>query len=125
MRPKHRTVAGFAVALALAVAGCGGKPVHYTYTYTANDSSGLARGIYLRVTSPIPIPASALRGGKQVDHVVGPRACSIKQVVAHAPKRYSQFNGKTLTLEVYGTTSIAKLICGLARKTPATQVFGA
>lgn len=124
MRSRHHTLAGVAVALALVLAGCGGKQAHYTYSFTSTDSGGLAKGIYLTITSPIPIPASALRGGKRVDHVVGPRACSIRQVVEHAPKRYAEFNGKKLTLDVYGTTSVAKLICKLASKTPLTQVIG-
>jgi hypothetical protein len=125
MRSRHHTVAGVALALTLLLAGCGGgTKAHYTYSFTSSNNSGLAKGIYLSVTSPIPLPASLLRRGKRVDHVVGPRACAITQVVKHAPKRYAEFNGKTLTLEIYGTTSVAKLICQLARKTPSTQVFG-
>jgi hypothetical protein len=126
MRSRGHTVAGAAVTLILLLTGCGGaNKAHYTYSFTASDTGGLTKGIYLSVTSPIPLPASVLRrGGKRVDHVVGPRACSIKQVVEHAPKRYAEFNGKTLTLEVFGTTSVAKLICRLARNAPSTQVFG-
>jgi len=114
-----------ALAVSALAAGCGGgHKKSYTYTFTAAQSGGLSKGIYLSVTSSIPIPASAFKGGKMVDRPVGREACAITQVVKNPPAKYPQFKGKTLTLKVYGSTSVAKLICALARKTGATTVFG-
>jgi hypothetical protein len=75
------------------------------------------------VTSPIPIPASAFKGGRKVDHAVGPKACTVRQTVTKPPPRYPQFKGKTLTLTIYGSTPVVKLICRLARQS-VTQAFG-
>jgi hypothetical protein len=116
--------AAAAVAVLAVAAGCGGGKKSYTYTFTDAKGGGLAKGIYLSVTSPIPIPASAFKGGKQVDRPVGRQVCVIEQLVTHPPAKYPQFKGKTLTLRVYGATSIAKLICALAKKGAATSVLG-
>jgi hypothetical protein len=123
-RPTHRRAAAAAVAVLALAAGCGGGKKTYTYTYTDAQPGGLAQGIYLRVTSPIPIPVAALKGGKEVDRPVGRRVCTIRQVVDDPPPKYPQFKGKTLTLEIYGSTRIAKLLCTLARQAGATTVLG-
>ena len=102
--------AAVVVAVSAVAAGCGGGARRsYTYTFTDAQAGGLAQGIYLSVTSPIPIPASAFKGGTRVDRPVGPRACTIRQVVRKAPPKYPQFKGKTLTIRVYGSTSVAKV----------------
>jgi hypothetical protein len=118
-----RTVAS-AVLVSAVASGCGGGKKSYTYTFTTAESSGLGEGIYLSVTSSIPIPASAFKGGKRVDRPVGRQVCAITQVITNPPAKYAQFKGRTLTLKVYGATSVAKLICALARKGGATTVFG-
>ena len=111
-------------ALAVVLAGCGGgAKKSYTYTFAASGKSPLTRGIYLSVTSPIPIPPSAFKGGRRVDHVAAPKVCTITQTVTKPPPKYPQFKGKTLTLTIYGSTPIAKLICGLARRN-VTKAFG-
>ena len=111
-------------AATAALAGCGGSGKHtYTYTYAAGGKSPLTRGIYLSVTSPIPIPAPAFKGGRKVDHVTAPKACTITQTVTNPPPKYPQFKGKTLTLTVYGATPIVQLICRLARES-VTDAFG-
>jgi hypothetical protein len=111
-------------AATLALAGCGGSggKKSYTYTFAAGGRSPLNRGIYFSVTSPIPIPPSAFKGGRPVDHVAAPRACTITQTVTKPPPKYPQFKGKTLTLTVYGSTPIVQLICQLARQS-LTQAF--
>jgi hypothetical protein len=116
--------AATAVAVSAVAAGCGGGKKSYTYTITTVQSGGLSKGIYLSVTSPIPIPESAFKGGKRVDRPVGRQACAITQRITNPPAKYPQFKGKTLTLKVYGSTSVAKLVCALARKAGATTVFG-
>ena len=115
----------FLAAATVALAGCGGGSgkKSYTYTYAAGGKSPLTRGIYLSVTSPIPIPPSAFKGGRKVDHVAAPKACTITQTVTKPPRKYPQFKGKTLTLTVYGSSPIVQLICQLARKS-VTQAFG-
>lgn len=123
-RSKHRLAAGAAVAVLAVAAGCGGGKKSYTYTFTAAKSGGPSAGIYLSVTSPIPIPASAFKGGKRVDKPVGRQACVITQRVTHPPAGYPQFRGKTLTLRVYGSTGVARLICALARRGAASSVLG-
>jgi hypothetical protein len=109
--------------VALALAGCGGGKKSYTYAFAAGGNSPLTRGVYISVTSPIPIPRSAFRGGRQVDHVVGHQACTITQTVRKPPAKYPQFEGKTLTLTIYGSTPFVQLICRLAREN-VTQAFG-
>jgi hypothetical protein len=118
-----RAAAATVVASAIA-AGCGGGKKSYTYTFASTQNGGLGKGIYLSVTSSIPIPASAFKGGKLVDRPVGGEACAINQVIKKPPAKYPQFKGKTLTLKVYGSTGVAKLICALAQKAGATTVFG-
>jgi hypothetical protein len=121
---SHRQAAALALAVLAVAAGCGGGKKSYTYTFTSTSNDALSKGIYLSVTSPIPIPASAFKGGRQVDRPVGRQVCVIRQVVTHPPAKYPQFKGKTLTIRVYGATGVAKLICGLARKGAATSVLG-
>jgi len=124
-RPSYLRAVVAALAVSAFAAGCGGSgKKSYTYTFTTSTSGGLSRGIYLSVTSPIPIPASAFKGGKQVDRPVGPQACTITQVIKDPPPKYPQFKGKTLTLKVYGSTGVAKLICALAKKATAATLFG-
>jgi hypothetical protein len=110
---------------ALVVAGCGGghDTKSYTYTFAASGNSPLTAGITMSVTSPIPIPASAFKGGRRIDHAVGQPACTITQTVEKPPPKYPQFKGKTLTLRIYGSTPIVKLICRLAKQN-VTQAFG-
>ena len=106
------------------VAGCGGgTKKSYTYTFAASGKSALTAGLYMSVTSPIPVPPSAFKGGRIVDRPVGREACSITQTVKQAPPKYPQFKGKTVTLRIYGSAPIAKLICRLARQS-VTQAFG-
>jgi hypothetical protein len=121
-----RAVAATCAALALTVsaAGCGGSKTSYVYNLAVRGNSPVAKGIYLSVVSPIKIPASAFKGGRLVDHVSGPEACALSQVVKDPPARYAQFKGKKLTLKIYGATPFTKLICQLARKSGATMVFG-
>jgi hypothetical protein len=111
-----------AVGLAVVVAGCGGGGSKYTYTFAASGKGALSQGVYLKVISPIKVPDSAFKGGRLVDHVSGPKVCSITETVKNAPAKYAQFDGKKLTLEIYGTNPIVKLVCSLARK-GGTQLF--
>ena len=126
--PMGKSWLGRAAAVTIVVSAiatsCGGGKKSYTYTFASTQNRGLGKGIYLSVTSSIPIPASAFKGGKLVDRPVGREACAITQVIRKPPAKYPQFKGKTLTLKIYGSTSVAKLICALARKGDATTVFG-
>jgi hypothetical protein len=124
MRTTAWALCAAVALLTLTVAGCGGHAKKsYTYTFAASGKSPLTAGVYVSVTSPIPIPASAFKGGRAVDHPVGHRVCTITQTVEQAPPKYPQFKGKTLTLKIYGSTPIVKLICRLARQN-VTQAFG-
>jgi hypothetical protein len=116
-----RTAAVGALGLALLLAGCGGGS-KYTYSFAANGNNAFDRGIYLRVISPIKVPDSAFKNAKRVDHVSGPKVCSITQTVKDPPAKYAEFAGKKLTIEIYGTNPLAKLICSIARK-GTTQIF--
>jgi hypothetical protein len=111
------------LALAGVLAGCGGGQKSYTYNFVDTSNSPLARGVYLTVVSPIKLPASAFKGARMVDHVVGPEACSTTETVKNPPKKYAQFAGKKLTLKVYGKNSFTTLICGVIRKS-TLQPFG-
>jgi hypothetical protein len=109
-------LAVLALALVLVAAGCGGGGSKYTYSFTSSDTSPVAQGIYIKLISPVKIPASAFKGDKLVDHVSGPKACSITQTVKNAPARYAELDGKKVTVEIYGTNALVKLVCSLAKK---------
>src|SRR5262249_13893952 len=119
-----RTGALLALGLAIAVAGCGGGGgSKYTYSFASADNSGLSsQGIYIKLISPVKIPASAFKGDKMVDHVSGPKACSITQVVKNPPPKYAELDGKKVTIEIYGDNPLVKLVCSLAKK-GASQLF--
>jgi|ERR1051326_3541976 hypothetical protein len=110
------------LVLSVLLAGCGGAKRSYTYDFVSTSQSPLVKGVYLSVISPIKVPASAFKGGRLVDHVAGPEACSTTQVVKDPPKRYPQFKGRRLTFKVYGHTGFTAVICGLLRKS-VVQAF--
>jgi hypothetical protein len=106
-----------ALGLIVVLAGCGGGgSKEYTYSFASSDSSALSRGVFIKLISPVKIPASAFKGDKIVDHVSGPKACSITQTVKNAPARYAELDGKKVTVEIYGTNALVKLVCNLAKK---------
>ena len=113
----------FAVGLAVVVAGCGGGGgAKYTYSFASSDSSSLSQGVYIKLISPVKLPASAFKGDTIVDHVSGPKACSITQTVKNPPAKYADLDGKKVTIEIYGTNPLVKLVCSLAKK-GASQLF--
>ena len=105
-----------ALVLPACLAACGGGARSYTYNFVSTSKNPLLKGVYLSVVSPIKVPASAFKGGRMVDHVAGPEACSTTQTVKDPPKRYPQFKGEKLTFKVYGHTGFTAVICGLMRK---------
>ena len=96
------------------LAGCGGSK--YTYSFASTDTGALSKNIYIKLISPVKIDASAFKGDKMVDHVSGPKDCSITQTVTKPPAKYKELDGKKVTIEIYGTNPLAKLVCELARK---------
>jgi len=107
----------------IVVAGCGGGGgSKYTYSFASSDNSGFSQGIYIKLISPVKIPASAFKGDKIVHHVSGPKACSITQTVKNPPAKYAELDGKKVTIEIYGTNPLVKLVCSLAKK-GASQFF--
>ena len=112
-----------ALGLVLVAAGCGGGGSKYIYSFTSSETSPLAQGIYIRVISPVQIPASAFKGDKLVDHVSGPKACTITQTVKNAPARYAELDGKKVTVEIYGANALVKLVCNIAKKGSSSQLF--
>jgi hypothetical protein len=111
-----------AIGLAVAAAGCGGGGAKYTYSFASSGSSALEQGIYIKLISPVKIDASAFKGDKMVDHVSGPKACSITQVVKNPPPKYAALDGKKVTIEIYGDNPLVKLVCSLAKK-GSSQLF--
>jgi hypothetical protein len=111
-----------ALGLVIVVAGCGGGSKEYTYSFASSDSSALSQGVYIKLISPVKIDASAFKGDKIVDHVSGPKACSITQTVKNPPPKYAALDGKKVTIEIYGTNPLVKLVCSLAKK-GASQLF--
>ncbi|HEY2372212.1 MAG TPA: hypothetical protein VGH82_06655 [Gaiellaceae bacterium] len=111
-----------AVGLSLVVAGCGGGGSKYTYNFASSDTSSFSQGVYIKLISPVKIDASAFKGDKMVDHVSGPKACSITQTVKNPPAKYAKLDGKKVTIEIYGTNPLVKLVCSLAKK-GASQLF--
>ena len=105
-----------ALALAVVLAGCGGGSKKYTYSFASSDTGALAQNIYIRLISPVKLPASAFKGDKIVDHVSGPKGCSITQTVKKPPAKYAELAGKKVTIEIYGTNPLVKLVCGLAKQ---------
>jgi hypothetical protein len=106
-----------AIGLAVVAAGCGGGgSSKYTYSFASNDTNGFSKGIYIKLISPVKIPASAFKGDKIVDHVSGPKACSITQTVKNPPPKYAELEGKKVTIEIYGTNPLVKLVCSLVKK---------
>ena len=105
-----------ALSLAFVVAGCGGGSTKYTYSFASSDTGAFAQNLYIKLISPVKLPASAFKGDKVVDHVSGPKVCSITQTVKNPPPKYAELNGKKVTIEIYGTNPLGKLVCSLAKK---------
>ncbi len=106
-----------AAGVALAFAGCGGSGgTKYTYSFASSSTGATAKGIYIKLISPVKIDASAFKGDKLVDHVSGPKACSITETVKNAPAKYAELEGKKVTIEIYGTNPLIQLVCSLAKK---------
>ncbi|HEX6788736.1 MAG TPA: hypothetical protein VF091_05785 [Gaiellaceae bacterium] len=107
-----------AVGLALVLAGCGGGggSKKYTYSFASSDTGTFSKNIYIKLISPVKIDASAFKGDKMVDHVAGPKVCSITETVTKPPAKYKELDGKKVTIEIYGTNPLGKLVCSLARK---------
>jgi hypothetical protein len=106
-----------ALGLVTVLAGCGGGgSTKYTYSFGSSDNSALSQGVYIKLISPVKLPASAFKGDKIVDHVSGPKACSITQTVKNPPAKYAELDGKKVTIEIYGTNPLVKLVCSLAKK---------
>jgi hypothetical protein len=114
----RRALAIVALALALTVAGCGGGGggSKYSYSFASSDTGTFAKDIYIKLISPVKIDASAFKGDKLVDHVSGPKACSITETVTKPPAKYAELEGKKVTIEIYGTNPLVKLVCSLAKK---------
>ena len=105
------------MALAVVVAGCGGGGGStYTYSFASSDTGAFSKDIYIKLISPVKLDASAFKGDKIVDHVSGPKDCSITQTVTKPPAKYAELKGKKVTIEIYGTNPLAKLVCNLAKK---------
>jgi hypothetical protein len=125
-RPTHYPFmargAPVAIALAAVVAGCGGGGSKYTYSFASSDTSVLSKAVYIKLISPVKIPASAFKGDTIVDHVSGPKACTITQTVKNPPAQYTELEGKRVTIEIYGDNPVVKLICSVAKK-GASQLF--
>jgi hypothetical protein len=111
-----------AVVLAVVLAGCGGGSTKYTYSFASSDTGAFAQNIYIKLISPVKLDASAFKGDKMVDHVSGPKECSITQTVKKPPARYAALAGKKVTIEIYGTNPLVKLVCSLAKK-DGTSLF--
>jgi hypothetical protein len=106
-----------AVGLALVVAGCGGGGgTKYTYSFASSDTGALSQGVYIKLISPVKIDASAFKGDKMVDHVSGPKACSITETVKKPPAKYAALDGKKVTIEIYGSNPLVKFVCSLVKK---------
>jgi hypothetical protein len=112
-----------ALGLVIVAAGCGGGGgTKYTYSFASSDTGAFARNVYIKLISPVKIDPSAFKGDKMVDHVSGPKACSISETVKNAPPKYAALEGKKVTIEIYGTNPLVKLVCSLAKK-GAQQFF--
>src|SRR5579862_4250518 len=124
----HPVVAGragavVALGLMIMLAGCGGGgPATYTYNFASSDTGAFSQGVYIKLISPVKIDPSEFKGDKIVDHVSGPKACSITQTVKKPPPKYADLEGKQVTIEIYGTNPLVNLVCGLAKK-GASQLF--
>ena len=106
-----------AVGLAVAVTGCGGGGgTNYTYSFASSDTGAFSKNIYIKLISPVKIDSSAFKGDKLVDHVSGPKACSITETVTKPPAKFAALEGKKVTIEIYGTNPLVKLVCSLAKK---------
>jgi hypothetical protein len=100
----------------IVVSGCGGGGPKYTYSFASSDTGASARNIFIKLISPVKLPASAFKGDKIVDHVSGPKGCSITQTIKNPPAKYAALNGKKVTIEIYGTNPLVKLVCSLAKQ---------
>ena len=106
-----------AILLCVLAAGCGGGGgTKYTYSFASSDTGAAAKNIYIKLISPVKIDASAFKGDKLIDHVSGPKDCSITQTVTKPPAKFAELQGKKVTIEVYGTNPLASLVCSLAKK---------
>ena len=106
-----------ALLLVVVVAGCGGGgAAKYTYSFASSDTGAFSKDIYIKLISPVKLDASAFKGDTLVDHVSGPKDCSITQTVTKPPAKYAELKGKKVTIEIYGTNPLAKLVCSLAKK---------
>jgi len=106
-----------AVGLALVLAGCGGGGGStYTYSFASSDTGAAATNIYIKLISPVKLDPSAFKSDKLVDHVSGPKVCSVTETVTKPPAKYAELDGKKVTIEIYGTNPLVQLVCSLAKK---------
>jgi hypothetical protein len=92
-RRAGSAVAALALVALPALAGCGGggggsSGSSHTYVVQAPASNALAKGIYVTIVSPVPIPTKLLTrsGGKLVSKAQGPQKCSYTKTVPAACK---------------------------------------
>jgi hypothetical protein len=108
----------------LALAGCGGgggsSSSSHTYVVEAAAKTPLAKGIYVTIVSPVPIPTKVLTGagGKLVTHAQGPQKCSYTKTVHGSQGEGAFLSGKTLTIKLTGSSPFIPAACTALAKAP-------
>ena len=123
-RRAGSAVAAACVALS-ALAGCGGggdgsSSSSHTYIVQAPASNALAKGIYVTIVSPVPIPTKLLTGagGKLVGQAQGPQKCSFSKTVHGSHGSGAFLSGKTLTIKLTGSNPFIPTACKALEKAP-------
>lgn len=123
--------AGSAAAAAVAcvalpaLAGCGGggggsSSSSHTYVVEAAANNPLAKGIYVTIVSPVPIPTKLLTGagGKLVGQAKGQQQCSFTKTVHGSHGAGAFLSGKTLTIKLTGSSPFIPQACKALEKAP-------
>jgi hypothetical protein len=127
-RAGSPSAAAVACVAGLALAGCGGggggggssSSSHTYVVQAAANKNPLAKGIYITIVSPVPIPTKLLTGagGKLVGRAQGPQKCSFDKTVHGSQGSGAFLSGKTLTIKLTGTSPFIPAACKALEKAP-------
>jgi hypothetical protein len=92
----------------------------HTYVVEAAANNPLAKGFYVTIVSPLPIPTKLLTGagGKLVSEAKGPQKCSFAKTVHGSHGSGAFLSGKTLTIKLTGSSPFIPTACKALAKAP-------
>jgi len=123
MRRNSRVLLAAVCVVMPVMAGCGGGgggSSTHTYVVVPPAKDTLAKGIYVTFVSPVAMPTNVLTksGARIVGEAHGPQVCSYTKTVQGSHGPLASLSGKTVTVKVNGSTSIAPMVCSVLKKLP-------